>query len=224
MKKSKFFLFVATVFLLTSCFGDRLQPIRALGRSEKIEDKTEASLLYQDAIKTLIEAYSSSVGLNKDLAQRLMNLGYFEKAIEHLKIVQSIKPDDSSVYHDLAICLVSLYKIDNKFERLQEAEENYQIALNLAPHSKSLLYDYAQLLVFGTEDYAKAVEVLTTFVYTLGVPDKNGYFLLARVYYMLGDYAASHKVYGEIYQFTKELSEDERSKLEEFMQQTSDLL
>lgn len=217
----KYLILLFTVIFLASCSGDRLLPIRRLARSENLDKKTEASLLYKDAIKTLIEAYSSSAGLNKDIGTRLMNMGAFEKAVEHFKIAASIKNNDKVIYHNLGICYVNLYKIQKNSELLSMAEDNYKIALNLAPDSKGTLYDYAQLLVFGTENYSKAIEVLNHYLYDLGTKDKDGYFLLGRSYYAIGENDKAFTVFNSIYEFEKTLTAAEKEKLGEFIALTS---
>ncbi len=217
----KIILTILCFILFTGCFGDRLQPIRALGRSENIDKKTEASILYQEAIKTMMEAYNSSFGINKDIGTRLMNTGGFEKAIEHFKIAASIKNNDRIIYHNIGICYINLYKINKNDEYLTLARNNYEIALNLAPDTKGLLYDYAQLLIFGYEDYTKAIEVLNHYVYKLGALDKDGYFLLGRSYYAVGEFDKAYSVFSDIYQFEKKLSDDEKVKLTEFLAASS---
>lgn len=217
----KILLTVISMLLFTSCMGDRLQPIRSLARSNNLDKKSEASLLYQDAIKTMMEAYNSLYGLNKDLGTRLMNKGSFEKAIEHFKIAASVKNNDRILYHNIGICYVNLYKINKNPAFLNEARNYYEISLNISPDTAGLLYDYAQLLIFGFEDYEKAIEVLNHYLYNLNVKDKDGYFLLGRSYYAVGDSKKALNVFTEIYQFEKQLSGEEKEKLAEFIHITS---
>ena len=101
-----------------------------------------------------------------------------------------------------------------------KAKENYQFALNISPDRPSVLYDYAQLLVFGTKEYQEAVKILTHYLYQLKTSDKNGYFLLGRSLFMLGEYEKAYEVYSSIYDFEKELTAEEKTSLEGFINET----
>lgn len=219
MKKTIFFLFIS--ILITSCYSDRLQPIRALARSSDLDKKEEASQLYKEAIRTLVNAYSSSAGLNKTIGKQLTTSGFFEKALEHLQTAREIKNTDEEIYHYIAICYVNLYKIDKSPEKLSLAKENYQYALNLSPNSRGILYDYAQLLVFGTQEYSLAIETLNHYLYDLNTEDKNGYFLLGRSLFAIGEYNKAYQVFTSIYQFEKNLTTEEKETLQEFITETA---
>ena len=131
-----------------------------------------------------------------------------------------LKNNDSSAYYWLGIAYVNLYKIEKNQEYLTSADKNYNIALNLTPENKEYLYAYAQLLFYGFEDYYKAIEVLTNLIINLQADVKENYFLLARAYYMVGDYKNAYQTYNEIYKFQKKLTKQEKEKLEEFIQVT----
>lgn len=217
---SKLILFTLLSSVVISCSPDRLKPIRKLARSQNLEKKEEAALLYKEAVSTLVNAYSSSAGLNKTIGKQLLIKGAYEKALEHLKQSRDIINNDFETYHCIAICHVNLYKINRNKEHLIKAKENYKYALNISPDRPGVLYDYAQLLVFGTEEYQEAVNILTHYIYKLKTQDKNGYFLLGRSLFLLGEYDKAYEVYSSIYNFEKELTAEEKTSLDGFIAET----
>ncbi|MBO5289064.1 MAG: hypothetical protein J6B11_06680 [Spirochaetales bacterium] len=217
---SKLILFTLLSSVVISCSPDRLKPIRKLARSQNLEKKEEAALLYKEAVSTLVNAYSSSAGLNKTIGKQLLIKGAYEKALEHLEQSRDIINNDFETYHCIAICHVNLYKINRNKEHLIKAKENYKYALNISPDRPGVLYDYAQLLVFGTEEYQEAVNILTHYIYKLKTQDKNGYFLLGRSLFLLGEYDKAYEVYSSIYNFEKELTAEEKTSLDGFIAET----
>ena len=206
---------------LIGCFNsDPLFPIRRLSRNDDLTKKQEASAYYKQAIDVMVEAYSSYAGLNRDIGIKLVVKQEYKPGIKHLEISTSIKNNDSSAYYWLGIAYVNLYKIEKNQEYLTSADKNYNIALNLTPENKEYLYAYAQLLFYGFEDYYKTIEVLTNLIINLQADVKENYFLLARAYYMVGDYKNAYQTYNEIYKFQKKLTKQEKEKLEEFIQVT----
>ena len=216
MKKIFNFIFITSLtMIMFSCSTDKLKPIRSLARSQNLEKKENAANLYKEAISTLVNAYSSSAGLNKNIGKQLLVKGAFEKALFHLEQSCEIVNNDFETYHYIAICHVNLYKINRNKEHLLKAN-----ALNISPDRAGVLYDYAQLLVFGTEEYQEAVKILNHYIYDLKTPDKNGYFLLGRSLFLLGEYGKAYEVYSAIYQFEKNLTAEEKTSLEGFIAET----
>lgn len=213
-------LMLCIVISLLSCNRDRLAPIRALSRSAQLSEKQQAADDYKEAIRLLVNAYQSSGSLNKAVGIQLAKSSSFEKGLEHLTIAKEILSRDEQVYQYIAICHVNLYKVNKDINHLTLAKENYQYALNINPNAGSVLYDYSQLLIFGLEDYTTAVQVLSHYLYTVGIKDKDGYFLLGRAYYMLGEYNKAYQAFTTIYDYEDELSDEEKSQLEEFISQT----
>ncbi|OHD16707.1 MAG: hypothetical protein A2086_10700 [Spirochaetes bacterium GWD1_27_9] len=217
MKKLIFGLFI---FILFSCYQDPLFEIRRLARSSEIENKQKAGRDYQLAITTLFDAYTSYAGLNRDLGYKLMINQNYKVAIKHLEISKDVKNNDSTVYFWIATCYANLYKIEKKIDYLDQAEKNYKISLNIIPNNKEVNYSYAQFLIYLKEEYNKAVEVLNKCIFELNADEPNGYFLLGRAYYMLGEYAKAYETYNTIYKFKKILTKEQSSKLDEFIQIT----
>lgn len=218
----KHYIFILVgIFLLTSCFNyDPLFPIRRLSRNEDLSKKEEASNYYKQAIDVMVDAYSSYGGLNRDIGIKLVSRQEYKMAIKHLEISVEIKNNDSSSYYWLGICYVNLYKIEKEREYLDKADTYYNIALNLTPTNKEYLYAYAQLQFYGFENYDKTIEILNNLIFSLNADIKENYFLLARAYYMIGDFKNAYQVYSEIYKFKKIMSKVELEKLEEFIQIT----
>ncbi|MCK4796294.1 MAG: hypothetical protein KAT05_02870, partial [Spirochaetes bacterium] len=159
--------------------------------------------------------------LNKAVGEKLMFQKNYRNAIKHLEIARDIRNEDANVYHWIGVCYVNLYKIEGKDSYLTESEKNYKIALKIVPDHMDVLYSYAHLLAYGKKDYHKAVEILNKYIYEINpihqTPDPNAYFLLARVYYMLGDFQNAYNTYNEIYRYKKKLTKEEKEKLDEFI-------
>ncbi|HOJ63421.1 MAG TPA: hypothetical protein PLE45_03265 [Spirochaetota bacterium] len=214
----KIYLIFITILTLSCYSPDPLFHIRRLARSEDLTKKEEASLLYRQAIDTLVNAYSSLGGLNKDVGRRLMMSGEYLSAIKHFEIARDIRNNDSTIYYWLAVCYVNLYKIEKDPKYFELIEKNYEISLNLTPENKEVLYAYAQFLVYGKEDYFKAIEILKKLVVLLknnSMPD--AYFLLGRAYYMVEDYENALKIYETLKTFEKVLTKEQKEKLDEFI-------
>ncbi|MCG8570057.1 MAG: hypothetical protein MJB14_07930 [Spirochaetes bacterium] len=208
------------LLILTSCSRDPLAEVRRIAISKKTENKEEAAKHYDTVIETLTKAYASNGLLNKELGRRLMLEKQFQPAIKHFLIAKDIRSDDSWIYYWIAVCYANLFKIEKNLEDLDYAEKYYQIALNLKPNEKEFLYGYASLLVFGKENYIQAIDILKNLIFQLQYKDPNAYFLLGRSYFILGMYADAYQIYGDIYQFEKMLTDDQKTKLAEFIETT----
>lgn len=220
MRKRIFML--SMIVLLFSCiYKDPLGEIRRLARSSDINTKLEASKDYKLAIDTLVKAYASLGGLNKQVGEKLMFQKNYKGAIKHLEVAKDIRNEDANVYFWLGVCYINLYKIENDRGHLIKAEDNYKTAMRLKPNQMDLLYSYAHLLVYGNKDYNKAKELLIKYIYELNpgfkTPDPKAYFLLGRIYYELGDFIKAYDTYNEIYRFKKQLTKEEKDSLEDFI-------
>jgi len=216
------YIILLLTFILFSCEKDPLSHIKRLAKSQDPSKKEQAVKAYDKVIKTTLEAYDRSAGLHKDLGHKLLMNNNYEPAIVHLMKSFEIKNNDAAVAYDLAVCNVNLFKIrKTDMFYLTEADKYYNIALNITPKNKGYLYSYAQLLVFGSMDYLKAIEVLNKILYELNTIDIDSYFLLGRAYYMSGDYANANKIYSEMYNYEKKLNKKQRRQLDNFIKQTA---
>jgi tetratricopeptide (TPR) repeat protein len=199
-----------------------LNYIRNKAISKKTEDKITATEEYQKVIDTLTQAYASNGQLNRDLGRSFMQKNQYKVALKYLTTARDIRSEDAMIYYWLGVCNANLFKIEQDAEYLVEAEKNYLICLNLKPDGKEFLYAYAQLLVFGSGDYNKAVEILTVLIYQLKANDANAYFLLGRAYFMQSEFDKAYNVYNELYQIKKQLNLDKEqaAKLDEFLETT----
>lgn len=239
MKKHIVFLLLTIMILsimISSCyyFTDPLFPIKRIARSNSIDKKAEAGLMYDKVIQILTDAYRFNGSLNKDVGRRLMYNGNYTNAIKHLEIAKSIRNTDPDIYYWLAISYVNLYRINKDLlkvqskeeeikqinEYLNEAEKNYLIALSLSPGYKDVYYSYAHLLVYAKEDLITAKEILNKYLFEINqkeTPDIKALFLLAHVHYALGEYKNAYRIFEKIYQYKKSLTKDELNKLEEYI-------
>lgn len=221
----KLLLISAMAVTLSGCFGDPLFMIRRLAKSDDIEKKTEASKQYRQAIDILTDAYNSYGGLNRDIGQRLMMNRNYTLAIKHLELAKEVRTNDGSIYYWLAVCYVNLLKIENKPEYIPIIDNYYQNALNITSDNKEFLYAYAQFLVYGSENYEKAIEILKKYIVLLkSASHPEAYFLLGRAYYMQERYEEALRVYNELYAFEKKLSKEQKDKLDEFTRTVKGLI
>ena len=93
------------------------------------------------------------------------------------------------------------------------------------PNNREVLYEYAQFLVFGAQDYQKAVEILQKEIellkdYFLVDP----YFLLGRAYYLQGQYDMAYSTYNQMLAFKDKMKSEEYNRVLEFIEQTSEML
>ncbi|HOF01149.1 MAG TPA: tetratricopeptide repeat protein [Spirochaetota bacterium] len=221
----KLLLISAAAVMLSGCYGDPLFLVRRMARSDDIEKKMEASRQYRQAIDILTDAYNSYGGLNRDIGQRLMMNRNYALAIKHLELAKEVRTNDGSIYYWLAVCYVNLLKIENKPEYMPIIDNYYQNALNITPDNKEFLYAYAQFLVYGSEDYDKAIETLKKYIVLLKSSFyADAYFLLGRAYYMLERYEEALRVYNELYAFEKKLTKEQIDKLDEFTRTVKELI
>lgn len=221
MKKS-FIIIILLYICLTGCTkSDPLREIKRMARSNDLKKKQEASKYYKIAIDTLFNAYKSMGSLNKAVGEKLMFSGNYKGAIEHLTVARDVRNNDGNVYHWLGVCYVNLYKIEENETYLLDAQSNYEIAYRLLPDSLDVIYSYAHLLVYGKNDYEKAIELLNRYINELSTtPDKKVYFLLGRIYYLNENYRKAYQTFNELYRYKKKLSKEEKNALQEFILET----
>lgn len=223
MKKSLIFIIVL-ILIFTGCLRrDPLARIKRLTKAEIQKKEMDAEEL-KKTIDIIVEAYSSMGGLNKQIGEYLMLHKSYKEAIKHLELAKQIRNDDANIYYWLGVCNVSLYKIEGNKDYLLEAERNYETALRIMPEHLDILYGYAHLLVYGKNDYENAEKILKKYIELEPIklkPDPNAYFLLGRVYYMMGDFRNAYETYNKILQFKKSLTKEEKEKLDEFIIETA---
>lgn len=216
----KIFISVLMIITLTGCYYDPLYYIRRLSKSRDFEDKKEASKQYEMVIETLTSAYKSYGGLNRDLGHELLLDNQYNSAIKHLDIALEMRPNDSQIYYDLALCYANLWRIGQENEYLILADEYYEKALRISPDNKGIMYAYSQLLVFGMKNYSKAESLLEKLVNEMDVKDVDSYFLLGRVYYILEKYNKAYDIYVRLLHMKSKLNSEQKDKLDEFLSQT----
>ena len=224
MKKLTLLLIIGIVSL-TGCSRDPLLPIRRLARSDDLAKKMEASRDYQQVISILRDAYKSNAGLCKDIGRALMMDRQFENALEYFSEAVKTRSTDSTLYYWMAVCYVNRFKADRSPATIAIVYEYYEKSLNLMPNNKEVLYEFAQFLVFGAENYPRAIEVLQQDLTLLGSNfSADPYFLLGRAYYLSGEYDAALRIYHQILDNKTSLSKEQISRAEEFIDTTRMML
>ncbi|MBP5706082.1 MAG: hypothetical protein J6W76_02270, partial [Spirochaetales bacterium] len=135
------------------------------------------------------------------------------------------RSNDSTLYYWMAVCYVNRFKADRSPATMALVYEYYEKSLNLMPNNKEVLYEFAQFLVFGAENYPRAIEVLQQNLTLLGNNfSADTYFLLGRAYYLSGEYDAALRIYHQILDNKTSLSKEQISRAEEFIDTTRMML
>lgn len=185
----------------------------------------EASNEYKQVISILRDAYMNNAGLCKDIGRALMMDRQFDNALIYFEEAVKTRTTDSTLYYWMAICYVNKFKVDHSAANRALVYENYEKSLNLIDNNKEVLYAFAQFLVFGDNNYERAIEVLQKNIELLGtyfVADT--YFLLGRAYYMQGLYDMAYSTYNQMLSFKDKMSKAEYNRVLEFIEQTSNML
>lgn len=224
MNKRLYFI-ILVLLVLTSCNKDPLFEIKRLARSNDIDKKMEASSEYNVVIKTLTDAYMHKAGLDKDIGRALMMDRQFDNALTFFNQAVQTRTTDSTLYYWMAICYVNKFKVERDPQNRLFVYENYEKSLNIMPNNREVLYEFAQFLVFGAQDYQKAIEVLQKEIDLLkGYFLADPYFLLGRAYYLQGQYDMAYSTYNQMLAFKDKMKSEEYNRVLEFIEQTAEML
>lgn len=214
---SAFFL---AAFLLCGCSGKSSKTIIRLQKMEENvgSPTTEAELKdaikkYQDRV-TDIQLANSQIGIwYKMLATRYLDAKMYGEALNTFQTAIQYYPANQNLFYYVGVCAGYMAKASldfnasggtsaEKFNYLKLAESAYLRAIELEPRYVRSLYGLGVLYVFELDQCEKAIPYLET---ALSVETKNTdiMFVLARAYYVEGQYDNAVSLYDKIISVTK---------------------
>lgn len=214
---SAFFL---AAFLLCGCSRKSSKTIIRLQKMEENvgSPTTEAELKdaikkYQDRV-TDIQLANSQIGIwYKMLATRYLDAKMYGEALKTFQTAIQYYPANQNLFYYVGVCAGYMAKASldfnasggtsaEKFNYLKLAESAYLRAIELEPRYVRSLYGLGVLYVFELDQCEKAIPYLET---ALSVETKNTdiMFVLARAYYVEGQYDNAVSLYDKIISVTK---------------------
>lgn len=227
--RNSIFAFFLAVFLFCGCSGKSSKTIIRLQKMEENvgSPTTEAELKdaikkYQDRV-TDIQLANSQIGIwYKMLATRYLDAKMYGEALKTFQTAIQYYPANQNLFYYVGVCAGYMAKASldfnagggtsaEKFNYLKLAESAYLRAIELEPRYVRSLYGLGILYVFELDQCEKAIPYLET---ALSVETKNTdiMFVLARAYYVEGQYDKAVSIYDKIISVTK--SEQKKNSAE----------
>ena len=181
----------------------------------------EAIQKYEDRIAD-IQLADAQIGIwYKMLAVRYLNAKMYGEALKNFQIALNYYPDNQNLYYYVGICAgyMSHAALDfaatgnnvDKANYLKLAENAYLQAVNIEPRYARALYALGVLYVMELDECEKAIPYLETL---LDIEKRNydGMFVLARAYYVTGEYDKAASLYDRIVENTKDQKKKEEAQ------------
>ena len=236
LKKVSIRSFVHTVlFIFTACMifcGCEGKSSKTIIRLQKMETgvhspTTEAEL--KEAIKKYndrvmdVQLANSQIGIwYKMLATRYLDAKMYGEALKNFQTAIQYYPANQNLYYYVGVCAgyMAQASLDynatgsqsqERFNYLKLSESAYLRAVELEPRYVRALYGLGVLYVFELDQCEKAIPYLET---ALDVETKNSdiMFVLARAYYVEGQFDKAVELYDRIISVTK--SEQKKKEAE----------
>ena len=209
-------LCIATAFFSVSCS----QSYNSIKRMQKLEEgvsnpttkeELEAAIKKYEQRATDLATTEAQEGMwYKILGTRYLDEQMYGKAYEAFQKALYFYPNNANIYYYIAVCAGFLANSSLDFEAnggfisnekkenyLRLSESAYEQALEINPQYYRAMYGLGVLYVFELNECDKAVNYLERFLQTQ-TKDTNGMFVLARAYYVLGQYDKSIELYDRI--------------------------
>lgn len=218
--KNSVFAFFLVTFLLCGCSGKSSKTIIRLQKMEENVGSPTTEVELKDAIKkyqdrvTDIQLANSQIGIwYKMLATRYLDAKMYGEALKTFQTAIQYYPANQNLFYYVGVCAGYMAKASldfsanggtsaEKFNYLKLAESAYLRAIELEPRYVRSLYGLGVLYVFELDQCEKAIPYLET---ALSVETKNTdiMFVLARAYYVEGQYDSAVSLYDKIISVTK---------------------
>ena len=218
--KRCFILSLVVLFALIGCknkedryYLDNLKKFETLEYKASLRNEKEIKRLkagidkYKKIVDKKVKA-SEQLGIYyKMLAVRYLNSKMYTLALKNLKMALKYYPENPILFYLTAVCYARSAKaiLDDEAKRksmLNLAVKYYKRAISLNAKYRDALFGLAVLYVFELNKPQLAVPLLEKLLSTQK-SDTEAMFLLARVYYQLGDDKKAVKVYDRIIKVTK---------------------
>ncbi len=213
-------IFSATAGTFTACSGKSSKTIIRLQKMEEnvgsptsIDELKDAIKKYQDRAMD-VQLANSHVGIwYKILGTRYLDAKMYGEALKTFQTAIQYYPANQNLYYYVGLCAGYMAKASldfnatgstsaEKFNYLKLAESAYLRAIELEPRYVRSLYGLGILYVFELDQCEKAIPYLET---ALDVETKNTdvMFVLARAYYVTGEYDKAVELYDRVISTTK---------------------
>ncbi len=192
-------------------------------RLQKMEENVSSPVTVEelkDAIKKYqaramdVQLANSQVGIwYKILGTRYLDSKMYGEALKAFQSAIQYYPENQNLYYYVGLCAGYMAKASldfnasgstsaEKFNYLKLAESAYLRAIEIEPRYVRSLYGLGVLYVFELDQCSKAIPYLET---ALDVETKNTdiMFVLARAYYVEGEYDKATSLYDRIISTTK---------------------
>ncbi|MCR4822714.1 MAG: tetratricopeptide repeat protein [Treponema sp.] len=216
MKKYKPFIAVSmAVLLLTGCSKSN----KSIIRMQKIEEGVDHPSS-EEELKAAIAKYQNRVADNqladtqvgvwyKMLAVRYLDNKMYGQALDYFQKAIQIHPTNQNLYYYVGLCAGYMAKASldykasgvttttEKYNYLKLAESAYLRAVEIEPKYGRALYGLGILYVFELDQSEKAIPHLEKLL-SFDTRNFDAMFVLARAYYMQGDYEKAASLYDKI--------------------------
>lgn len=176
------------------------------------EELRQALSKYEKRALDLVTTEAQEGIWYKILGTRYLDEQLYGQAMESFKKAVEFYPNNANLYYYIAVCSgyiahekafditagASAMNMAKKEEYLRMSEQAYIQALTIDPKYYRAMYGIGVLYTFELpEDSAKAIPYMERFLETQ-TKDTNGMFVLARAYYMNGEYEKAAELYDKI--------------------------
>jgi tetratricopeptide (TPR) repeat protein len=191
------------------------------GPPETIEGLRAAIAAYEDAVEAHVRDAAQTGTYWKILATRLADKGMHQDALEALEIVIRYNAEDPTVFYLTGVSAGVVAKSSLDFPRAGEAsqreqyfglsERAYLRAIELDGDYAKPRYALGVLYSFELDRPEEAVPHLSRYL-ELMPRDVDGMFVLARAYYMTGQYENAIDLYDRILVTTRDAKKQEEAR------------
>ena len=222
MKNRKKLDSVVCFFMLV--LGGCMQSNKSIIRMQKIEEGVDHPST-EEELKAAIAKYQKRVADNqladtqvgiwyKMLAVRYLDNKMYGQAMEYFQKAIQIHPTNQNLYYYVGLCAGYMAKASldykatgassttEKYNYLKLAESAYLRAVELEPKYGRALYGLGILYVFELDQSEKAIPHLEKLI-SFDTRNFDAMFVLARAYYMQGEYEKAASLYDKIASETK---------------------
>ncbi|MDR0388632.1 MAG: tetratricopeptide repeat protein [Spirochaetaceae bacterium] len=183
------------------------------GPPETIEGLRSAIALYEDMIEEQVNTAVKTGVYWKILSARLQDKGLYGEAFKALERALSYTPEDPALHYATGLVAGILARNYHDFSAggdsgeqahyYRLAEEAYLRALALDDRATRARYGLAVLYVFELDRPAEAIPHLERYL-EIQTKDTDAMFILARAFYVTGNYDGAVELYDRILSITKD--------------------
>mgnify|MGYP002624988925 FL=1 len=222
--KKRYKSFLAITFTMITLCGCT-KSNKTIVRMQKLEEGIEKSPTTEEELKEAIAKYENriadmqiatgQVGIwYKMLAIRYLDANMYGEALKYFQKAIQIYPENQNLFYYVGLCAGYMAKASldytasgdtttvDKYNYLKLSETAYLRAIELEPKYGRALYGLGILYVFELDQSEKAIPHLEKLL-SFDTRNFDAMFVLARAYYMTGEYDRAASLYDKIASQTK---------------------